>query len=174
MCTIGYFLRNGSEVFTCQTDMSKAFDMVRHSLLFRKLLSKGFSRIFLRLYMFIYMFQYANVRWDGVYSSVFSLCNGVRQGAILSGILYCFYVNEIFEILRKKSIGCWINFNFLGMLEYSDDNWILAPSIECLQEMLDVVDNYCKDLNLKFSTDPDPLKCKVCLFVCLLVNVVGR
>ena len=160
METIGYFLRNGSEVFTCQTDMSKAFDMVRHSLLFRKLLSKGFSRIFLRLYMFIYMFQYANVRWDGVYSSVFSLCNGVRQGAILSGILYCFYVNEIFEILRKKSIGCWINFNFMGMLGYSDDNWILAPSIECLQEMLDVVDNYCKDHNLKFSTDPDPLKCK--------------
>ena len=32
METIGYFIHNGSEVFTCQTDMSKAFDMVRHSL----------------------------------------------------------------------------------------------------------------------------------------------
>ena len=158
--TVGYFLRNGSEVFTCQTDMSKAFDMVKHSLLFRKLLNKGISRIFLRLYIFIYMFQYANVRWDGFYSSIFSLCNGVRQGAILSGILYCFYVNEIFEILRKKSIGCWINFNFMGMLGYSDDNWILAPTIDCLQEMLNTVENFCNDHNLKFSTDPDPLKCK--------------
>ena len=26
--TVGYFLRNGSEVFTCQTDMSKAFVVV--------------------------------------------------------------------------------------------------------------------------------------------------
>ena len=28
--TVGYFLRNGSEVFTCMMDMSKAFDMVRY------------------------------------------------------------------------------------------------------------------------------------------------
>ena len=59
--TVGYFLRNGSEVFTCQTDMSKAFDMVQFSLLFRKLLDRGFSRIFLRAFIFIYSFQYANV-----------------------------------------------------------------------------------------------------------------
>ena len=55
--TVGYFLRNGSDIFTCQTDMSKAFDMVRHSLLFRKLYQRGFSRIFLRTYIFIYSFQ---------------------------------------------------------------------------------------------------------------------
>ena len=34
--TIGYFLRNDCEVFTCQTDMTKAFDLVKHSLLFKK------------------------------------------------------------------------------------------------------------------------------------------
>ena len=72
--TIGYFLRNGSEVFTCQTDMSKAFDLVQHSLLFLKLLDEGLSKIFLRLLIFIYMFRFANVRWNGLLSSFFSLC----------------------------------------------------------------------------------------------------
>ena len=86
METIGYFLRNGSEVFTCQTDMSKAFDLVQHSLLFQKLLQEGLSRIFIRILIVIYIFQFANVRWNGILSSIFSLCNGVRQGAILSGI----------------------------------------------------------------------------------------
>ena len=90
METIGYFLRNGSEVFTCQTDMTKAFDLVQHSLLFQKLLQEGLSRIFIRILIVIYIFQFANVRWNGILSSIFSLCNGVRQGAILSGILYCF------------------------------------------------------------------------------------
>ena len=51
--TVGYFLRNGSEVFTCQTDMSKAFDMLKHSLLFRKLINANFSRIFLRMLIYI-------------------------------------------------------------------------------------------------------------------------
>ena len=125
--TVDYFLRNGSDVFTCQTDISKAFDMVRHSFLLRKLLDCGFSRIFLRIFIFIYSFQFANVRWNGAFSNIFRLCNGVRQGAILSGILYCFYVNEIFESLRRRKLGCWINSNFHGMAGYSDDNWILAP-----------------------------------------------
>ena len=47
--TIEYFLRNCAEVFNCQTDMTKAFDMVRHSLLFQKLLVAGLPKIFLRI-----------------------------------------------------------------------------------------------------------------------------
>ena len=160
METIGYFLRNGSEVFTCQTDMTKAFDLVQHSLLFQKLLQEGLSLIFLRILIVIYTFQYANVRWNGIISSIFSLCNGVRQGAILSGILYCFYVNNIFKILRRKNIGCWMNNNFHGMFGYSDDNWVLAPSLDSLREMMKIVEEYCNDHNLNFSTDPNPSKCK--------------
>ena len=34
--TIDYFLKSGSEVFTCATDMTKAFDLTLHSLMFRK------------------------------------------------------------------------------------------------------------------------------------------
>ena len=113
--TIGYFLRNGSEVFTCQTDMTKAFDLIKHSLLFKKLLQEGLSKIFLRILIIIYTFQYANVRWNSGFSSVFSLCNGVRQGAILSRILYCFYVNNLFSLLRRKSVGCWVQNNYHGM-----------------------------------------------------------
>ena len=158
--TIGYFLRNGSEIFTCQTDMTKAFDLIQHSLLFQKLLQEGLSKVFLRLIVFIYTFQYANVRWNGIVSSIFSLCNGVRQGAILSGILYCFYVNNLFKLLRKNSSGCWVKSNFHGMFGYSDDNWVIAPSFSALKEMMETIEDYCKGHNLKFSTDPNPSKCK--------------
>ena len=46
------------------------------------------------------------------------------------------------------------------MSGYSDDNWVLAPSIISLQEMLKVIENHCIPHNLRFSTDSDPLKCK--------------
>ena len=98
--TISYFLRNGSEVYTCCMDMTKAFDLVRHSSLFRKLIQAGLSIIFVRLLLFVYTMQYANVQWNGQVSDFFSLCNGVRQGGIISAILYCFYVNELFQLLR--------------------------------------------------------------------------
>ena len=46
------------------------------------------------------------------------------------------------------------------MLGYSDDNWVLAPSIDALQEMMTIIERYCSIHNLKFSTDSDPSKCK--------------
>ena len=33
--SVSYFLRNGNEVFSCFMDMKKAFDMVKHCLLFQ-------------------------------------------------------------------------------------------------------------------------------------------
>ena len=98
--TVSYFLRNGSEVFTCLMNMSKAFDMLRHSIMFKKLICAGLSLVFVRLLIFIYINQFANVWWNGVFSEFFQLRNGVRQGAVLSAIFYCIYVNDLFKILR--------------------------------------------------------------------------
>ena len=75
----------------CTMDMTKAFDMTVHSALFSKRLDAGFSPVFLRLLIFIYREQFANVRWNGELSSVFTLLNGVMQGVVLSALAYCFY-----------------------------------------------------------------------------------
>ena len=158
--TIDYFLRNGGEVFSCMMDMTKACDLVKHSILFRKLLNAGLPAIFIRLLIFIYINQFANVKWDGTFSSLFSLSNGVQQGAVLSAILYCFYVNDLFKILRRNGWGCWIDSNYFGIIGYSDDTFLLAPSLDALQEMVKVCENYADIHNLTFSTDKDPIKCK--------------
>ena len=57
-------------------------------------------------------------------------------------------------------MGCWVNNNFHGLFGYSDDNWVLAPSLDSLREMMKTVEEYCNDHNFKFSTDPNPKKCK--------------
>ena len=62
METVDYFIRSGSEVFTCAMDMTAAFDLTLHSLLFTKMIKQGFPPIFIRLFIFIYMYQIANVR----------------------------------------------------------------------------------------------------------------
>ena len=158
--TISYYLRNGSNVYTCLMDMSKAFDLVRFSTMFRKIICAGLSLIFVRILIFIYRNQFANVRWNGIFSDFFRMQNGVRQGAILSAIFYCIYMNDLFKILRKNKLGCWVNGEFCGIFGYSDDNCLLAPSLHALQEMLLICERYAADHDLKFSTDPNPKKCK--------------
>ena len=158
--SVGYFLRNGSETFTCFMDMTKAFDMIQHSRLFRKLIDTGLSLIFVRLLLVSYLLQHANVRWNSTISQCFSLANGVKQCGVLSAILYCFYVNGLFQLLRKRRTGCWIQGTFHGIFVYADDNVLLAPTTEALQEMIDTCLEYCNEHNLKFSTNPNPEKSK--------------
>ena len=158
--TVDYFLRNGSEVFVCTMDMTKAFDVTMHSLLFTKMLKAGLSAIFIRLLIFIYTEQFANVRWNSQLSTIFSMHNGVRQGAILSALAYCFYCEQLFTLLEQRRAGCWVKGHYLGLLGYSDDNVCIAPSLEALQDMINTCEEFAMSHNLRFSTDPDPQKCK--------------
>ena len=160
METISYFLARGSNVYACSTDYSKAFDRVLHGKLFMKMLKKGFSTIFLRLLMFVYINQTVNVRWRDKLSERFRMTNAVRQGAVSSAILYCFYCEELFQELKRRKSGCWIGNLYLGILGYSDDNFLLSPNIDALQDMIKTCESFAKEHNLQFSTDPDPVKCK--------------
>ena len=49
-----------------------------------------------------------------------------------------------------------MNSDYLGILGYSDDNLLIAPSADALQEMLETCEEYAAEHNLKFSTDPNP------------------
>ena len=82
----------------------------------------------------MYLLQYANVRWNSMVSGVFPMGNGVKQGVVLSALLYYVYVDGLFQKLRSEKAGCWIGSTFLGILGYADDNLLLAPSRQALQE----------------------------------------
>ena len=53
------------------------------------------------------------------------MTNGVRQGAILSAIAYCFYCEELFSLLKSRRAGCWVLNNYHGIFGYSDGNWFV-------------------------------------------------
>ena len=158
--TISHFVNNGSEVFTCVMDMTKAFDNIKHSVLFRKLMLTSIPPIFIRLLLVMYQLQSADVKWNGCRSRRFLLSNGVKQGAVLSAILYCFYSNGLFSLLRSRRSGCWMFSYYAGIVGYADDNWLIAPTRAALQDMINTCVEYASDHNLTFSTDKNPLKSK--------------
>jgi retron-type reverse transcriptase len=86
------------------------------------------------------------VKWINHISYSFDVTNGVRQGGVLSPLLFSVYVDELLEKLKSKGIGCSIDHFFTGALGYADDNIILiCPSITGMKEMIEIFENYARN-----------------------------
>ena len=157
--TINFFRNQGGPVFLCLMDLTKAFDLVKFNLLFRKLSNKV-APIILRLLIFSYVHQDCSVLWNGSNSSTFNISNGVRQGAVLSPTLFNLYIDSLFERLRESGCGCWIDDLFYGAWGYADDIALLAPSREALQRMVNICQSFFMDHGIQISINPDINKTK--------------
>ena len=166
MCTwtvtavVDHFNREGAPVYGAAMDMSKAFDMVEWTELFRTLLDRKVDPMFLRLFLFIYSNQQCNVRWCGKVSERFAVRNGVRQGGVSSGIFFAIYIDKLLIILRGSNLGCHINGVFFGAMIFADDIFLLSASRSGLQAMVNLCQEFVAARNLKFGTNTDPDKSK--------------
>ena len=157
--TINFFRNRGGPVFLCLMDLTKAFDHVKFSLLFKKLSGKV-APILMRLLIFSYLNQECQVLWNGILSTRFKVSNGVRQGAVLSPCLFNLYINELFTELSSSGYGCSIDDLYFGCWGYADDLGLLAPSREALQMMINTCSVFFKDHGISISTNQDVNKTK--------------
>ena len=107
--TVDMYIRKGSKIYGVMMDCTKAFNTVKHSILFKKLVDAQIPPIIVRLLIFMYRKQTADVRWRSNFSYEFPIRNGVRQGAVLSPVLFCFYMDNLFSLLIKSGAGCCID-----------------------------------------------------------------
>ena len=157
---ITYYLNNKSEVYTCFVDASKAFDKVRHDQLFNVLIDRGMSPVILRMMMDMYKRQSLRTVWQQSKSAPFLTSNGIRQGGVMSPLLFCVYMDVLLLELEKVGIGCRIGRHFYGALCYADDITLCAPSVNGLRQMLKL----CEEFGDKFSVTYNPVKTVCVLF----------
>ena len=81
-------------------DSTKAFDLVDHGMLFDKLLTRGLPVSIVR---FLSSWYYAQQMCARCFSDSFHVSNGVRQGGVLSPMLFAVYVDSLLEMLE-----CWL------------------------------------------------------------------
>ncbi len=150
---VDYYRNNGSPVYLCFLDASKAFDRVHHNLLFDKLRKRNVPHIIVRLLVFWYTSQTFVVRWCNAISESFTVSNGVRQGSILSPTLFNVYIDCLSKELFNAKFGCIFNGNCFNHLVYADDTVLLAPSPTALQKLIDIcvtfADSHCLLYNKK-------------------------
>ena len=124
---------NDYPVYGCFLDASKAFDRVDHHLLFKKLFQRDLPPVVVRALLTWYSEQEVSVLWNQSSSDKFSISNGVRQGGVLSPILFTVYMDDLLLELERAGVGCFWRHHYVGAVCYADDLALLAPSLSALR-----------------------------------------
>ena len=134
--TVNYYINNSGKVYVCTLDASKAFDRVNLLTLFKKLFERNMCPLFLRFFIHSYCNQKMSIKWNAAISDSFDTSNGVKQGGVLSPLLFNVYLDELILLLREQGVGCHMNDMFVGGFCYADDVTLLAPTGMALNAML--------------------------------------
>ena len=85
---ISYYIHNGSHVYACLLDASKAFDRLHFGTLFSLLFKHNLPAPVKRLLFDSYVNQNVYISWNNQVSKKIRPTNGVKQGGVLSPILF--------------------------------------------------------------------------------------
>ncbi len=72
-------------------------------------------------------------------SGQFGVVNGVKQGGVLSSLLFAVYIDGLLIRLEETGVGCHMSIRFIGALAFADDLNLLAPTLSGLKILNDTL-----------------------------------
>ena len=104
---------------------------------------------------------------DGI--MCFSMVCGVRQGVVLSPMLFAVYVDDIIERLNDSKLGCFIGDLYFSCIMYADDLILISASVSISQQMIFICEKEAEYIDMKFNTTKSMVIriCKRCkIYLC--------
>ena len=129
--------------FLAFVDFSKAYDTINRELLWRKLRSYGIDGKMFRSLYSIYDNVKCAVKINDFKTDWFNVRSGLKQGCVLSTLLFNLYINNLSDVLSKLNKGILINECYINHLFYADDLVLISETENDLQCLLDVLSNWC-------------------------------
>ena len=86
--------------------------------------------------------------WNSHVSDYFSISNGVKQGGVISPVIFNLYLDNLLISLKlvfKSGISCHIYGTYMGALGYADDITLTCPSLYGLNSRLDIYNQFAKN-----------------------------
>lgn len=164
-CLVDRYVSNTprGKIYACFIDFKKAFDSIWHEGLLYKLLKNNINGNFYKLIKNLYSKSSCYIKLGSKQTNVFKYGRGVRQGCILSPLLFNLYLNELSLALDKtiRTDGFFLpNGITLNHLLYADDLVLLSKSQEGLQNSINCVSEFCE----KWQMNINEKKSKVMIF----------
>ena len=78
---------------------------------------------------------------------------GVKQGAVLSPLLFLLVIDSLLVDLESSGTGALLNSVYLGSLGHADDVRSISPNIALLEQQASIVKKFTMDNGLRLNTD---------------------
>ena len=88
--------------------------------------------------LYLYTNQTLSTRWISSHSDTFSVSNGVRQGAVISPLLFTIYIDTLFTHFEHLGVGCHIDTVYAGSVGYADDIALVSATLYGMNHMITV------------------------------------
>jgi len=127
------------------TFLSKAFDKVNHHTLFIKLMKRHFPAKLLIVLENLFSRCPSCIKWDNAWSLVFQINFNVRQGWVLSPVLFAVYLDDLGKLCSPMD-SCYI-------ILYADDILLISSSVTYTERLLDRCEQELSwlDMNINFN-----------------------
>ena len=93
----------------------------------------------------------SSVRLDGCNTEWFDVDVGVRQGCVISPLLFDVFVDGLAREMKALGLGVAAGEGRLSLLLYADDIVVLANSVADLQRMMSAVEGFCRRWRLQVN-----------------------
>ena len=144
-------IKNKKPLFVCFIDFEKAFDTVDHKLLWDKLNHYGVEGKFLNIKS-MYEKVKSCVRPKSGITNFFNYNRGVRQGCLLSPLLFSLYINDLVnpsETDGAQGVELW-DIRLCAML-YADDLILMPENENDLKLQMQALGSYIEKWNMEIN-----------------------
>ena len=128
--------RQGKKIHNCLIDFQKAFDTIKHKIIWAVLKSYGVNTKMVTLLQKIYEKSQTAVRIGEDTGEWFRADVGTRQGDPLSPLLFITYLERVMDQVRQNTSGIKISGILINNLRFADDINLIDEDVSSLQRQI--------------------------------------
>jgi len=131
-------------------DITKAYDRICRETLWYKLKQYGFPDIIIDNLKAVYYDPKSTLVFQGIQTEPLEMKIGLRQGCVLSPILFALYIADLGRLLEESGFGAILDGRIIPAMMFADDIALMG-SDEDLDKLCPIVKTYAKKNKLEFS-----------------------
>ena len=143
-----YLSKRGGKLYVGFVDFKAAFDSVHRDKLWSALNRYGIKGKLLMSRKAVYKSVKSCVKIQGSFTEIFDCHVGLRQGCMISPILFSLFINELTELIEHsglKGIQLLPDLVELFILLFADDIALLSDTVIGLQRQFYLLTDFCKE-----------------------------